>query len=883
MQCIGENHFGGLPNELAQTMCSPCAGLTCATCGAEGLIIKPGYSRSSTDETATLSPWYAFKCPGTNACVQDGQIRCQQGHAGLLCNECVTGYGMVEKSCEPCGAVNSSPALMFLSVMSIVAGAGLAYYVCCVRASAADDDPSALQKQLTDNPLQPNSSLSEGRLSRSGATMQRSEDAVILARVVYQPARILLGYMQVITQIGLVLGVELPPMIRNVISTLKPLAMSIKSFFQLDCLGAIDFYQEWTVRVLVIPFVLLGLVSLWYAFEVRRGEAVDAAGNLKANIFFIIFVLYPGICNEAFSIFNCRRLDGGIRVLESDYRISCNDDNHTYYQFVSSVVIVTFSVGMPCSLVVMMLRRIEDYGSGTDSDRFVARRVADEMKIEDTEAADAIRDVNTGREYSFLVNSFKPRYYFWEGVDMIRKLILVGLLVVVGRGSVAQLFVAVVVSVALLAMQLVLQPYKHAEDNLFKAGVEIHICLTVTCALVLKCLKRGDGGDEALPESFYDFVLVSSFIVSIPVGFCFTVCAKRNMMRESLEERAAGGHDSSSTRAKKRAIKLLHLGLTTNDDMRLLADYFSQLENMVNKWSHAFISYRVASDRDLARRLYDALSAVTLDETGQKLRVYLDQTRLEDGQRWDSGFMQGLAQSWVFVPIVSVGSVQPMTQLSSEREDWCDNVLLEITAALELYQRGKIRAVLPLLVGKESFFADSQDAFGGVAALPTHVSAATMEQVITHMQETTGDASLDGLRELMQQATGQAEPTINSVINALLKFQGIKLSQAGAGSAHSHGHMSVDMGDLSECVSRVHATVSASLKRVGMEETTSAAGGGSPIGGKQSVLGRLSTRLAATVSSSSAGGSAEWEGAEIQFGGGADDGNGGGGLYLSSG
>ena len=70
----------------------------------------------------------------------------------------------------------------------------------------------------------------------------------------------------------------------------------------------------------------------------------------------------------------------------------------------------------------------------------------------------------------------------------IRKLILVGLLVVVGRGSVAQLFVAVVVSVTLLAMQLVLQPYKHAEDNLFKAGVEIHICLTVTCALVLKCL-----------------------------------------------------------------------------------------------------------------------------------------------------------------------------------------------------------------------------------------------------------------------------------------------------------------------------------------------------------------------------------------------------------
>ena len=68
-----------------------------------------------------------------------------------------------------------------------------------------------------------------------------------------------------------------------------------------------------------------------------------------------------------------------------------------------------------------------------------------------------------------------------------------------------------------------------------------------------------------------------------------------------------------------------------------------------------------------------------------------------------------------------------------------------------------------------------------------------------------------------------------------LTFQGIKLSHSGAGSAHSHGHMSVDMGDLSECVSRVHAAVSASLKRVGMGEARAGGGGSwSPSGVKHS-------------------------------------------------
>ena len=37
------------------------------------------------------------------------------------------------------------------------------------------------------------------------------------------------------------------------------------------------------------------------------------------------------------------------------------------------------------------------------------------------------------------------------------------------------------------------------------------------------------------------------------------------------------------TEERKQAISLLQLGLTTNDDMRLLAAYFSKLDAMVNK------------------------------------------------------------------------------------------------------------------------------------------------------------------------------------------------------------------------------------------------------------------------------------------------------------
>jgi hypothetical protein len=347
---------------------------------------------------------------------------------------------------------------------------------------------------------------------------------------------------------------------------------------------------------------------------------------------------------------------------------------------------------------------------------------------------------------------------------------------------------------------------------------------------VLKCLHGDNAADELLPAGFYDVLLIGSWVVGVLLGFVLAVCAKRSMMEQALQELSSRGDvEDSSSAAKERAIRLLQLGLTTNDDMRLLTNYFTKLDAMVNKMTHVFISYRVASDRQLARRLYDTLSSISIDEEGQRLRVYLDQTRLEDGQRWDSGFMEGLANSWVFVPIVSVGSVGPMAQLG-ELEDWTDNVLLEWAAALELHQRGRVKAVLPLLMGKSDFFADAQAAFGGLQALPTRGSAATMENVVTHLGETTGDASLDGLRELVRQVTGHPEPGIQGVVASMLKFQGVKLSEDGAASAHSHGHLSVGTDDLTVCTNRVHETVVTCLRRVGAERVTQDADSGSPMG-----------------------------------------------------
>ena len=73
---------------------------------------------------------------------------------------------------------------------------------------------------------------------------------------------------------------------------------------QLDCLskGLLDFYMIWTVRVLVIPLALLSVVGVQYCYERRRVGQSTAAGYAKANTFVVVFLCYPGVCNQAFSM-----------------------------------------------------------------------------------------------------------------------------------------------------------------------------------------------------------------------------------------------------------------------------------------------------------------------------------------------------------------------------------------------------------------------------------------------------------------------------------------------------------------------------------------------------------------------------------------------------
>lgn len=417
LQCVQHDlQHEAAPAEFTCVSCQHESSMCIASCDIDGIQLREGWALTDSEQQLPN----IFRCPMPDACINTDNELCATGFTGALCALCDVGYGMTGNECQLCVEGLKTSRLVVVTVAGLILlFAGLAFIRrnCQRSKTQIVSDKAAPLLTTTENPLALDTDGAHQPGSKVAGSQHGIKDEVLLMfRTAYQPARILVGYGQVVTQIGPVLHFSFPPGIQAVFRALHPLAIDLESIFQIDCVLATSFYKLWMLRVFGLPAIMIFFVAMRFAFEKYvSGNREAAPSNAKSNLFVVVFLVYPSVCNKVFSIFNCRQLDTE-RVLTSDYSLTCDTMMHKGFQMVAACVALFFCLGVPVSLCLLMARRIREYSTNSsEKDRFVARRVADDIGLDDNEAADAIRDVSTGREYSFLVNAYKPRHFFWEG------------------------------------------------------------------------------------------------------------------------------------------------------------------------------------------------------------------------------------------------------------------------------------------------------------------------------------------------------------------------------------------------------------------------------------------------------------------------------------
>ena len=218
-----------------------------------------------------------------------------------------------------------------------------------------------------------------------------------------------------------VLQIEMPRNVKAVIDSIKPFVANIwQSFLPVECIASLTYYQRWLSTVFAVPILCAAVAVLWYGGErlwckdskqpSKSKASASAVQRLRGNLSLVVFVLYPSVCNQIFGTFNCRKLSADLELMVSDFDISCSTPIHKTFQLLAAVMVGLWCVGIPLGAAAVLVSKARG-AAAADPD--VATKLANEWSIEEHEALDAVRSIELGREWGFLLEAFRPGCFAW--------------------------------------------------------------------------------------------------------------------------------------------------------------------------------------------------------------------------------------------------------------------------------------------------------------------------------------------------------------------------------------------------------------------------------------------------------------------------------------
>jgi len=279
--------------------------------------------------------------------------------------------------------------------------------------------------------------------------------------------KIVVGFYMIATQLPDVYEVDLPPTVRNVLSTF---AFGISFGFAgldtvLECMDLRGYVPKLAIFILVPLFIALLIVcACWGRLLVaERGMSTSRllAKLLSSSAPYLLqlaFLSYPLVTNCAFGAFSCFDfLDS--EWLKADVAIQCRTRQHADAKALAVVAIILYPVGLLLLTAALLF----------------ASRAAIRTK----------RPTTLSCAIAFLHREYEPQFFWWELVEMLRRLVLVGLMVLV-QGSMMQIVVGTLLSAAFLLFQVQASPYLELSDDFLASVCSFFLVVVVVCSYAFK-------------------------------------------------------------------------------------------------------------------------------------------------------------------------------------------------------------------------------------------------------------------------------------------------------------------------------------------------------------------------------------------------------------
>eukprot|EP00935_MAST-01C_sp_MAST-1C-sp1_P000466 g466.t1 len=382
-----------------------------------------------------------YACPGGAAsCVvnqSSGAISCGEGSTGVLCAVCKGGHKVSSRGlCVACSSQWQSWVVIIVGILMLALAFWLSRSVDKLGGKMGD---------------------SVRRLRSMSASMGDTMRQKF--RPIQTKLKIMFSFYQVTLLCGPVFHIPYHrvPGYEKLSRALSVLTIDVFGALNFDCFAGYSFHA----KLFTMSFFALGLeagvVAAIFRFR-KTGE--DKARKIASWSLVITYFLYSSLCATIFQTFQCETVDG-TDWLAADYSIDCNGAAHRGAYGFAIFMIIAFCLGVP----VIYLKLLRDFRP-IDPDACTGSALFDSSLLNKVLNAVLPRKKHEEEHdgiMDFFQGGFREEFFFWEVIECFRKLALTGFAVFFGPGSMMQLGMAIMLTMAYMVMLASFNPYKHDE------------------------------------------------------------------------------------------------------------------------------------------------------------------------------------------------------------------------------------------------------------------------------------------------------------------------------------------------------------------------------------------------------------------------------------
>ncbi|KAJ8048269.1 Insulin-like growth factor-binding protein complex acid labile subunit [Holothuria leucospilota] len=473
------------------------------------------FDRSTTEYTGDMPKVY--ECPRKESCEnKEDNLNgsCAPGYTGRFCLKCRNEFYSVLGNCFPCPET-FFVIMEYLGILSLA----IAFYMII---------------------------LSQYKKNRSCPQNERNFTDVVVSRT-----KIVLGFYQVVGPFFTSLhsisweGGWYP--IGKVISVVNVNILSI--FVHPQCLNkklvldpSLKFIIGMAVQVtiLVAPFTFYCFCKFYLRYTQRRAvpqtntsvtsQAEVIKSRLQTFVVAALYVTYLPICNIVFQLYprGCRTFcwdkedSHCVSVLRADYDVSCG--KLELYQYFAAVGTVVYVVAGPVviSFLLWKFRRLPTSNDELSRPTSTFLTYGDKEEIGTLGKSENVDRPDVRPEFPvwlhFLSENYKSEFWFWESIDLTRKVTHIMLITLLGWEQKTTSFITVSMSVFFMTVHVRYFPMRDTFDQRLQVLVSLAVILT---NVVVTAVVVPEGHERDISRYLILLNMVILVIITVEIIFRF--------------------------------------------------------------------------------------------------------------------------------------------------------------------------------------------------------------------------------------------------------------------------------------------------------------------------------------------------------------------------